>query len=109
MNSTIDELWSDLAFKKYIFKTSVNLGKYFLSDYKTAIHIIDKVIMNYNVCLDGYVFFALVEINGQNEEDCDILMAALAGYTPYVYSQIHLFINAQEHMMIQMKISVLND
>jgi len=47
LKSTMDETWDNLELKDRIYKVSANLGKYLPKDYKTAIHIIDKVVMNY--------------------------------------------------------------
>ena len=45
LKSTMDEMWDSLELKQRVMQISVNLGKYLPDDYKTAIHIIDKVIM----------------------------------------------------------------
>lgn len=114
LNSTLDETWESLEFKQRIMKISKNLGTYLPNDYKTAIHIIDKVIVNYDVCLDGFVLFfpAYVELYGQDEENWDISMAALARYTPYASAEFAVrsfIINNEERMMAQMAIWAKND
>ncbi|MFQ8601153.1 MAG: DNA alkylation repair protein [Oscillospiraceae bacterium] len=107
LKSTMDERWNNLEFKQRVMQIGENLGKYLPSDYKTAIHIIDKVIMNYNICLDGFVIFfpAFVELYGQDEENWDVSMAALARYTPYASAEfaVRTFImNDETRMMEQM-------
>lgn len=109
LNSTIDETWKDLELKGRIIKISTNLGKFLPSDYKEAISIIDKVVMNYGTWLDGFVGFfpVFVEIYGQDEENWDISMAALARYSPYSSSELAVrsfIINNEERMMEQMNI-----
>ena len=107
LKSTMDEMWDSLEFKQRVMQISVNLGKYLPEDYKTAIHIIDKVIMNYDICLDGFVSFfpAFVELYGQDKENWDVSMSALARYTPYASAEFAVrsfIINDEERMMAQM-------
>lgn len=114
LDSTMDETWDQLEFKQRIMQISKNLGTYLPNDYKTAIHIIDKVIVNYDVCLDGFVSFfpGFVELYGQDEENWDISMAALARYTPYASAEFAVrsfIINNEERMMAQMAIWAKND
>ncbi len=107
LESTMDETWKELELKDRLIQISVNLGKYLPADYKTAVGIIDKVVMNYGTWLDGFggFFPIFVEIYGQNEADWDISMAALARYTPYASSELAVrsfIINREERMMAQM-------
>ena len=107
VKSTMDEMWDSLEFKQRVMQISVNLGKYLPEDYKTAIHIIDKVIMNYDICLDGFVSFfpAFVELYGQDKENWEVSMSALARYTPYASAEFAVrsfIINDEERMMAQM-------
>ena len=107
LNSTMDETWDSLEFKKRIMHIGVNLQKYLPADYKTAIGIIDEVIMNYEICLDGFAYFfpAFIELYGQDNENWDVSMAALARYTPYASAEFAVrsfIINNEERMMAQM-------
>ncbi len=107
LKSTMDETWDGLEFKQRVMQISVNLGKYLPADYKTAIHIIDKVIMNYDICLDGFVIFfpTFVELYGQDKENWDVSMAALARYTQYASAEFAVrsfIINDERRMMAQM-------
>lgn len=107
LKSTMDERWDRLEFKQRVMQISENLGKYLPADYKTAIQIIDKVIMNYDICLDGFVIFfpAFVELYGQGKENWDVSMSALARYTQYASAEFAVrsfIINDEEHMMAQM-------
>lgn len=109
LNSTMDKTWDGLEFKQRIMRISTNLGKYLPEDYKTAIHIIDKVILNYDVCLDGFVIFfpGFVELYGQDKENWDISMAALARYTRYASAEFAVrtfIINDEKRMMAQMAV-----
>lgn len=109
LNSTMDEMWDSLEFKQRIMQISLNLGKYLPADYKKAIRIIDKVIVNYDVCFDGFVFFfpAFVERYGQAEENWETSMAALARYTPYASAEFAVrsfLIQDEGRMMAQMYI-----
>lgn len=49
LHSTLDNIWDSLEFKQQVTRISTNLGKYLPADYKTALHIINKVILNYDV------------------------------------------------------------
>lgn len=107
LNSTMDESWSGLEFKQRVHRISINLGRYLPSDYETAISIIDKVILNYDICLDGFVIFFphFVEIFGQAPENWDISMTALARYTQYASAEFAVrsfIINDENRMMAQM-------
>lgn len=107
VNSTINKEWDSLEFKQRVMQIGVNLGKYLPADYKMAIHIIDQVIINYNICLDGFVVFfpAFVELYGQGKENWDVSMAALARYTPYASAEFAVrsfIIIDEERMMAQM-------
>lgn len=107
LKSTMDETWDGLEFKQRVMQISVNLGKYLPANYKTAIHIIDKVIMNYDICLDGFVIFfpTFVELYGQDKENWDVSMAALARYTQYASAEFAVrsfIINDERRMMAQM-------
>jgi 3-methyladenine DNA glycosylase AlkC len=101
------EMWDELGLKDRIYKISANLGEYLPEDYKTAIGILDKVVMNYGSWLDcrGMVFPIFVEIFGQYEENWDVSMAALERYTPYASGEnaVRSFIiKNEERMMAQM-------
>jgi len=107
LESTLDEKWKDLELKDRVMQITVNLGKFLPSDYKTAISIIDKVVMNYGTWLDGFVGFFpfFVEMFGQDEENWETSMAALARYTRYSSSELaarSFIINHEERMMQQM-------
>ena len=109
LNSTLDEAWNNLELKDRLYQISTNLGKYLPTDYKTAIGVIDKVVMNYGTWLGGFVgFFPLfVEIYGQGDENWDVSMAAFARYTQYASSELAVrsfIINNEERMMAQMNI-----
>lgn len=114
MSSTMDKTWDSLEFKQRVMQISTNLGKYLPQDYKTAIHIIDKVILNYDVCLDGFVIFfpAFVELYGQDKENWEVSMAALARYTRYASAEFAVrafIINDEERMMAQMAVWAKED
>ena len=91
-----------------------NLGKYLPKDYKKAIHIIDKVILNYAISLDGFVIFfpAFVELYGQDNANWDVSMAALARYTQYASAEFaarSFIVNDEERMMAQMNVWAKDD
>lgn len=114
LNSIMDKSWDSLEFKQRVTAISKSLGKYLPSDYKTAIAIIDKIIINYPVCLDGFVIFfpAFVELFGQDDENWDISMAALARYTPYASAEFAVrkfILNNENRMMKQMSLWAKND
>lgn len=63
--------------------------------------------MNYDTCSDGFVSFfpTFVELYGQDKENWDISMSALARYTPYASAEFAVrafIINDEERMMAQM-------
>lgn len=109
MQSIMNETWKELALKERIDCISRNLGKYLPADFKMAIGIIDKVVMNYGTWLDGFAAFfpTFVEMYGQDEANWDIAMGALARYTQYASSEFAVrwfIINHEERMMAQMYI-----
>lgn len=109
LDSIFDKTWNNLEYKQRIIQISMNLGKYLPSDYELAIKIIDKVILNYDICLDGFVSFfpSFIERYGQDEKDWDISMEALAKYTPYASAEFAVrsfIIHNEERMMKQMAI-----
>lgn len=114
LDSTMDTTWDRLEFKQRVVQISTNLGKYLPKDYKTAIGIIDRVILNYEVCLDGFVIFfpTFVELYGQDEENWGVSMAALARYTPYASAEFAVrsfLINQEQRMMAQMSVWAKDD
>lgn len=114
LSSIMDKSWVALEFKQRVNRISKCLGKYLPSDYETAIAIIDKTILNYPICLDGFVIFfpAFVELFGQDDENWDISMAALARYTPYASAEFAVrsfILNHEDRMMKQMSIWAKHD
>lgn len=105
LNATIDDTWEQLELKERITKISKQLGHYLPSDYKSAIDILDKVVMNYGIWLNNYAGFfpTFVEIYGQKEADFDTSIAALARYTVYASSEfaVRPFILKQKERMMQ--------
>ena len=107
VRSILDETWDGLELKDRTYKISAALGMYLPQDYKTAIGVIDQVVMNYGTWLDGFAWFfpIFVELYGQDEENWDISMAALARYTPYASSELAVrpfIIKDEERAMAQM-------
>ena len=107
LKSVMDETWKGLELKERTYKITVNLGKYLPADYKTAISIIDKIVMNYGTWLEGvgWFFSIFVEMFGQDEENFDVSVAALERYTPYASSELAVrpfIIKYEERMMEQM-------
>jgi len=108
LNSTMDKTWDELELKARGRQISTNLRKYLPADYKEAISIIDKVVMNYGSWLDGafgLIFPDFVEVYGQDEEHWDISIAALERYTVYASSEFAVrpfIIKHEERMMAQM-------
>lgn len=109
LDSIFDKTWDSLEYKQRVMQISMNLGKYLPSDYELAIKIIDEVILNYDICLDGFVSFfpSFIELYGQDEKNWDISMEALARYTQYASAEFAVrsfIINNEERMMKQMAI-----
>jgi len=107
IKSIMDENWDNLELKDRIYKIAVHLGTYLPPDYKTAISILDKIVMNYGTWLDGIAWFfpIFVEVYGQDEENWDVSIAALERYTPYASSEMAVrpfIIKNEERMMAQM-------
>jgi 3-methyladenine DNA glycosylase AlkC len=107
ISSIMDKTWDDTELKDRVYRIAVNMGKYLPADYKTAIGIIDRVVMNYGTWLNGFGWFfpAFVELFGQDEHHWDISMAALARYTPYSSSELavrQFIIKHEKRMMEQM-------
>ena len=107
LKSTMDETWDGLELKARIRQITMNLGKYLPKDYKKAIGVIDKVVMNYGNWLNGFGFFFpdFVEVFGQDEKYWDLSVDALARYTEYASSEMAVrpfIINDEKRMMEQM-------
>ena len=107
IQSTLEDTWDDLGLKDRIYKISITLGSYLPQDYEAAIHILDKVVMNYGSWLDcsGMFFPIFVEVYGQDEKDWDTSMAALERYTPHASGENAVrpfIIRHEERMMSQM-------
>jgi len=107
VESTVDGTWDDLELKERVVKVTVNLRKFLPPDYKEAISIIDKVVMNYGSWLEGsgWFFPFFVELYGLDEENWDVSMGALERYTQYASAESavrpFIIIN-EERMMAQM-------
>ena len=104
LKSTMDETWGGLELKARVRQISIKLGKYLPADYKKAVGIIDKIVMNHDGFI-GIVFPDFVEVYGQDEANFEISIAALERYTPYSSSEFAVrpfIINNEERMMVQM-------
>jgi len=107
VESTMGEDWDDLELKGRIYRIATSLGRFLPPDYREAIGILDKAVLSYGTWLDssGWFFPAFVEVFGQDEENWDVSVAALARYTPYSSSEAAVrpfIINDEERMMEQM-------
>ena len=107
VESTVDETWENLELKERVLKVTVNLRKYLPSDYREAISVIDKVVMNYGSWLEGtgWFFPFFVELYGVDEENWDVSMGALERYTQYASAESAVrpfIIMNEERMMAQM-------
>jgi len=104
VKSTMDETWNSLELKARGRQIVKNLGKYLPSDYKTALSILDKIIVNW----DGFIailFSDFVEVYGQDEKYWDLSIKALENYTKYCSSEFAVrpfIISCEERMMQQM-------
>ena len=104
LKSTMDETWEGLELKARMRQITLNLGKYLPADYKKAIAVIDKIVMNHDGFI-GIVFPDFVEVYGQDEANFEISIAALERYTPYSSSEFAVrpfIINHEDRMMAQM-------
>jgi len=105
MKSVMDKSWNNLELKGRMRQISVNLGKFLPTDYSEAIHIIDKVVRNYDDGFWGIFFPDFVEVFGQDEVNWDVSIAALERYTRYSSAEFAVrpfIINHEERMMAQM-------
>ena len=107
VKSIMDETWDNLELKGRMRQITINLGKYLPTDYKEAIAVIDKVIINCGSWLDGFCLYFpdFVEVYGQDENNWDTSMAALERYTSHASAEFAVrpfIINHEERMMAQM-------
>lgn len=107
LDSTLDAGWDSLEFKQRVMRISRNLGACLPADFATAVGILDRVVVNYAVCPDGLVLFfpGFIELYGQDSENWDRSMAALARYTPYASAEFAVrsfILKDQQRMMAQM-------
>ena len=105
--SVMDDTWDSLELKARARKITINLGKYLPPNYREAIAIIDKVVMNYSDSwLDGnfsMIFPDFVEVFGL--DDWDTSISALERYTQYASGEFAVrpfIINHEQRMMAQM-------
>ena len=107
VESVMDETWDNLELKARGRHITLNLGKFLPKDYKESISIIDKIVIHQGSWLDGFAMFFpdYVEVYGQDEENWDTSMAALARYTIHASAEFAVrpfIINHEECMMAQM-------
>ncbi|MDR2600041.1 MAG: DNA alkylation repair protein [Oscillospiraceae bacterium] len=104
VKSTVDETWNSLELMARGKRVTENLKKYLPSDYKEAISIMEKAIVDcdpfYKLCFPTYV-----ELYGQDEENWDASMAAMELFTQYSTAEFAVrpfIINHEKRMMAQM-------
>ena len=107
IKSTLDETWENLELKDRVIRITENLKKYLPEDYKEAISVIDKVVMNFGSWLEGpgWFFPFFVELYGLDEENWDISIGALERYTQYASAESAVrpfIIKDEKRMMKQM-------
>ncbi|MCL2610353.1 MAG: DNA alkylation repair protein, partial [Defluviitaleaceae bacterium] len=106
INFAMDDEWDNLELMGRGKKITTSLAKCFPQDYKTSLSIIDKVIEHFEgENLVVWSFPDFVEIYGQDEQNWDLSMTALAKYTEYASSEFAVrpfIINNEERMMAQM-------
>jgi len=106
LKSTVNETWDGLELKARGRQLTLNLGKHLPPDYKTAIEILYKVSDIYK----GWGLFSFpdfVEIFGQDEDNWDVSIAALAKFTEKTSSEFAVrpfIIKHQQRMMAQMSL-----
>lgn len=103
----MDGTWNDLELKERTYRVAEGLGKFLPENYREAVGVIDKVVMNYGTWLEGFAWFfpVFVELYGQNEADWDVSVAALERYTLYSSSEMAVrpfIIKNEKRMMAQM-------
>jgi 3-methyladenine DNA glycosylase AlkC len=83
VKSTIDETWAGLELKARGRQVTINLKKYLPEDYDECIAIIDKVVDSYSggLFILGMSFPDFVEVYGQDDQNWDLSINALARYT----------------------------
>ncbi|MCL2755707.1 MAG: DNA alkylation repair protein [Firmicutes bacterium] len=105
VDSILDETWEGLELKARTNYIAANLRKFLPQDYKSAITIIDKVIVHYGNWLDGLVFFFPTFVELYGTDDWETSVPALARYTRYASSEFAVrpfIIDDQKRMMAQM-------
>lgn len=113
INSIMDETWDLLEYKSRVLRIAQSLGGYLPKDFKKALAIIDKVILNYEVALDGFVLFfpTFVELYGTTKENIDLSLDALARYTKYATAEfaIRTFLVFDEEKTLTKMLSFTQD
>ena len=107
LSSAIDDTWDALELKDRLYKVSTTLGQYLPADFKEAIGVIDKVVMNYGTWLEGFSSFfpIFVEVYGLEEANLEVSIAALGRYTQYASSELAIrafIIKYEDRMLAQM-------
>lgn len=110
INDVLDDTWNNLELKARMRKITLTLGKHLPANYQQALNIIDKSLDNYP---PGFNHFTLmyfpdfVEIYGQDANNWELSMRALAKYTQSSTSEFAVrpfLINHEKQMMEQMLI-----
>jgi 3-methyladenine DNA glycosylase AlkC len=107
IDSIIDETWEDLELKARVRQVTINMGKYLPASYPEALAVLDKVAAGYRsgIFILGMSLPDFVEVFGQDEENWDLSMGALARYTVNWSSEMAVrpfIINHEKRMMKQM-------
>ena len=107
INSVLDHTWESLELKERTNHIAINLRKFLPQNYKEAISIIDKIIVNepdWKESLCWY-FPTFVEMYGLDMENWEISIFAMARYTRFASAEFAVrpfIIKYQEKMMAQM-------
>ena len=107
VKGAIDEAWDDLELKARGRQVTINLKKYLPENYGQCIAIFDKVVDAYTSGLFvlGMSFNDFVEVYGQDDENWDLSISALAKYTMLWSAEFAVrpfIISNEERMMAQM-------
>ena len=104
LKSTMDGTWDDLELKARVRQISTNLGRYLPADYREAISILDKAVVNYSGFF-GTIFPDFIEVYGLDYTNLELSICSLERYTVYSSSEFAVrpfIINYEDRMMTQM-------
>ena len=102
LDTVMDEAWSNLELKARSRKITLGLSEYLPTNFSEALSILEQALVGFPI---AFFFPDFIEVYGQDEENWDISINALARNTVYWSSEFAVrtfIINDEKRMMAKM-------